>query len=276
MDSRERPLPRLVRARSRDPFSPAEVALRAQALWQMGRAAAALELLVPAIASFPDSPVLHDVAATVYVKLSRYEDAIVLARRAVALRPQAARPYMRLADIFSAANRPHEAREPALTALRLEPGNSVVMATASEALRRCGEVGRAMELAERATQMNPDRHAALLGRVLLSRGRWQEAEAAMRRAMVVYPDAWMSAFYLALALLPQEREDEARQVAERFLGAHPDDQLVPLLWDHIEDWGSVKVRFGGESGMAALERELRDEFHRRRLARLSASSAHWK
>lgn len=210
--------------------------MRAQTLWQMGRPEDALELLGPAIASSPDDHVLHAVAATTYEKLERYDDAIASARRVVELNPQGGRPYMRLADHLGNANRPREAREPALTALRLEPDNSSVLATASETLRRCGELRQAMELAERANQLNPERHLPLMGRVLLACGRWQEAEAQFQRALAVYPDGWDTRFYLALSLAPQGRVSEAKALLERFLGAHPDDSVIPLLWERLRQW----------------------------------------
>lgn len=210
--------------------------MRAQTLWQMGRPEEAIKLLGPAIASSPDDYVLHDVAATAYGKLQRYEEAIVSARRVVELNPHAGRSHRRLADLLGKANRPREAREPALTAVRLEPDNSSAHATASETLRRCGDLRQATELAQRAIQLNPDRHLPLIGRLLVSSGRWQEAEAQFNRALSVYPDGWDTYFYLALSLVPQGRLSEAKVLLERFLGAHPDDNVVPLLWEHLAQW----------------------------------------
>lgn len=226
----------------------------------MGRPEAALELLRPALGSFPDNYVLHDVAATVYAKLARYEEAIPLARRAVALKPDDARAHMRLADILGAANRPLEAREPALIAVRLDPENSSVLTTAAETLRRCGDLAEAMALAQRANQLNPDRHRALLGRILLMYESWEEAEVELRHASVSYPDAWDPHFYLALSLLPQGRTGEAKELLERLLAGHPDAKVVPLLWERIEQWmhteGSLRQRIAATAKSDDLRMEL--------------------
>ncbi len=216
--------------------SDSETALRAQTLWQLGRPEAALSLLEPAIASSPESVVLLRVAATVYSRLERYEEAVAAARRAAALNPEMARPHMRLANILNSANRPQEARQPALTALRLDPDQPGVYATASETLRRCGELDQAHELAERAMEANPERHPALLGRVLLAQGRWEEAEAYLRRAAAANPDFWDPALYLALSLVPQGRGREAQEALRGYLARHPDDRTLPWLWERLEEW----------------------------------------
>ncbi len=77
-----------------------------------------------------------------------------------------------------------------------------------------------------------------MGRLLLSSGRWEEAEAQFKRALPVYADAWDTYFYLALSLVPQGRLSEAKTVLERFLAAHPDDKVVPLLWERLAQWDS--------------------------------------
>ncbi len=109
----------------------------------MGRPADAIKLLGPAIASTPDDYVLHDVLATAYAKLQRYDEAIACARRVIELNPQVGRSHRRLADLLGSANRSREAREPALTAVRLEPENSSTLATAA---RRCDAAGNSPRL----------------------------------------------------------------------------------------------------------------------------------
>jgi tetratricopeptide (TPR) repeat protein len=215
---------------------PEETALGAQSLLQMGRPAAAIDLLRPAIASSPDNYMLYQVAAIAYGELQRNEEAIAAAREAVALKPDSGQLQMILAHRLIMANRATEAVKPALAAIRLQPEVSGAQAAAAEALRRSGDRAAAMKHAREAVRMNPERHQGALGRVLLSYGRWEEADQAFRRALVTYPEGWDIHFYLALSLVPQGRVDEARKLLENFLARHPDNPPVSMLRERLERW----------------------------------------
>lgn len=216
--------------------TPQAVALRAQSLVQMGRPQQAIDLLEPAIASSPDAFVLRQVAAIAYGKLERHDDAIVAARMAVAMNPESAQLQIVLAHRLVAANRSDEAVAPALDAVRSEPENSSAQALAAEAFRRSGEPVAAMEHAREAVRLNPERHQGVMGRVLLMYGRWEEAERALLRATVAFPEVWDPYFYFALALVPQARIAEASDFLEDFLGRHPDIAPILLLHDRLEQW----------------------------------------
>jgi tetratricopeptide (TPR) repeat protein len=241
--------------------SPQETALRAQAMWQMGRPEAAISLLEPAMASFPESGVLYEAAAIAYGKSERFEDAIAAARRALAFNPSSAKLQLLLAFKLGEANRPREALAPALAALRLEPDNSSAHMAVSEASRRCGDRDQALRHAQEALRLNGDRHPALMGRVLLLHERWEQAETALRRGYAGHPDAWDGCFYLALALIPQGRCEEAKAMAEAFLARRPDDKVVPLLWERLERWQQreVGLREAVSSAMGSPARRARVE-----------------
>ena len=75
----------------------------------------------------------------------------------------------------------------------------------------------------------------IYGCALLRLERLAEAEEALRTSYAASPDSFAYAFYLAQALLGQNRNDEALEVIEPALEADPDNPDLNDLKSRIEE-----------------------------------------
>lgn len=100
-------------------------------------------------------------------------------------------------------------------AQELMPGNTVVLCYAGGMASNLGRLDEAIELCSRAVDQDPLSSLPYisLGLMLSRTGRCAEAEEAFRRALELSPQRVCLRAYLALALFPQGRDDEALALA---------------------------------------------------------------
>jgi tetratricopeptide (TPR) repeat protein len=248
-------------------FNPSRAARRAQALLSMGRPHAALDLLAGALRQAPDDAYLHRAMSRVFMYLDRYDDAIASARSAIKYAPDGWLMHTALALAYINAYRHADAVTPALTAVRLQPNVSYPFAWAGEALRGVGDLSGALENAQSASRMAPDRHQPLMARIFFSLGRWRESEEECERAYSRYPeDAYIACFH-GLALIAQGRLDEASSLQRSVLRRQPSNLLSRFLLERLESW-RPNTRPASLGQMVELEAEL----HRARIAILTAEA----
>lgn len=231
----------------------------------MGRPQAALDLLAAALGQAPENPQLHRTMSKALCHLDRYDEAIAAAKLAIAYKPDGWSMHTALALAYINAYRHADAIAPALAAVRLQPHVSFCHAWAGEALRGTGELSGALDRAQSALRIAPERHRPLMSRVLFSLGRWREAENECKRAYRQYPEDGYVAYFHGLALIAQGRHDEASALQRNVLKRQPANVLSRLLWERIESWRSSTVPTA-PADVFDLEAEL----HTQRIALLRA------
>ncbi len=122
--------------------------------------------------------------------------------------------------------RPAEAARLRTQALALDPDNEYLLVNNGLAALDDGDVARAADLCRRAAELRPMLATAhvCLGVALAHLRRFDEAEAAFRRAAAADQDGPESLYNLAVLLAGTGRHDEARVLYEQILDTHPDHQ----------------------------------------------------
>jgi TolB-like protein/cytochrome c-type biogenesis protein CcmH/NrfG len=102
-------------------------------------------------------------------------------------------------------------------ALKLAPGNALVLSQASFCMANLGRVDEAVALGQRAVARDPLSAEAyfLLGTIFWVAARCAEAEAALRKALELAPQRAVARAWLSIALLDQGRAEEAEAEALR-------------------------------------------------------------
>lgn len=167
--------------------------------------------------------------AAAHGRLRDYAPAIAAARQALRLQPDSASCHQALAALLSNLfDRQHleEGLEAALRAIRLEPTLAAAYRSATIVLFKLGRFEQAEAYARRALVLAPQDPDMVdtLGEQLLSRGRAAEASAVYAAALdsgVATPLLWRQH---GVAKLQNGQAREARVSLERALRAQPDDQ----------------------------------------------------
>ena len=172
-----------------------------------------------------------------YFRLSRLlegerpEEALVAARRAVALEPH--KPYLceRLVALLLEAGADAEAEAVLRDALERHPGHAALHFYVS-LLQRRQRSEEALAAARRAAELDPGRarwhdHLAML---LVEAGRLDEAEAVLRQALERKIESGAVCFRLSRLLQQRQRSEEALAAARRAVTLEPHK---PYLREHL-------------------------------------------
>ena len=147
-----------------------------------------------------------------------YEEAKAEAERAVSLDPDLARGYTSRGGIkmvwdwdWSGADADFQ------RALALEPGNSAVVGAASAHAARLGRWDQALRLARKRVELDPFWAGPYsnLGFVAWRAGRLDEAEAALKKALELRPQAHYQHMFMSRVYLAKGRPQEALAQAEQ-------------------------------------------------------------
>ncbi len=151
----------------------------------------ALDLARDLAKRFPDNPVAHSVHGAIAYGLRQFAEAAEACRRAIALRPGYADPYLGLGYIELAQNRPAAAiphfQKFAQLAPKL-PGGPLLLSACYE---RLGQKQKALEQAKRATVVSPASAGTWvqLARTEKAAGHTSETLRALLRAADLLPDS---------------------------------------------------------------------------------------
>jgi TolB-like protein/cytochrome c-type biogenesis protein CcmH/NrfG len=102
-------------------------------------------------------------------------------------------------------------------ALELAPNNALVLSQASFCMANLGRFDEAIAIGQRAVSCDPlsaEAHT-FLGTIYWVAGRPRESESALRKALEIAPQRAVTRTWLAIALLDQERTEEAQAEAAR-------------------------------------------------------------
>jgi len=213
------------------------------AAYARGRLPEAVGHVRQALALAPDEAAAHDNLSLYLTHLGRPIEAEAAARQALLLQPTLAAAAHNLGLALRAQRRFAEAETALRQALDLEPNNANVwnnLAAVLEQLQRLPETVAALERAVqqcpdfRLAQENLQRVRGLLppdssavaaennrGVPLLAQGRYAEAEAIFRRALLLAPQLPELAFNLGKALQGQQNFAEAEEHFLRALNQRP-------------------------------------------------------
>ncbi|GMV90695.1 MAG: hypothetical protein AMXMBFR82_04730 [Candidatus Hydrogenedentota bacterium] len=156
-----------------------------------------------------------------------YPRALSHAERAAALAPELSALQLQLGEILSALGRRLEAEKALRRVLNDDPDNARALQLLAASLIERKEVRGAREVLARLESAGggatDDTIRALQGRLLLSEGDSQEAERVLRAQVEANPDDLELRFDLAVTVQGQGRADEAIELLQNWIDAHPSD-----------------------------------------------------
>ena len=155
---------------------------------------------------------------------ARYEEALDIARVAVAQRPDLALAHVSLGAILNTLGRFEEAETHLRRAIALDPQEKSAHFNLGNTLREQGRFEEALEAARVAVAQRPDysKAHANLGAILNELDRFEEAEAHLRRAIALDPHTPNVHLNLGMILYSQGRYQEALDIARVAVAQRPD------------------------------------------------------
>lgn len=219
-------------------------------LLQVGQSQRARDLAAEDIAENPSAPGSYLSMARVLITLGDQAAAADAAQQAIALDPGWSETWSIRAAALMNLGRYREAEQHIIEAIRLDPEDPSLLTRYARLLRMCGFYERALELARRALELDPDDHEAQAHFALLLHlvdpSKWQLSEEVARRAIALYPEDGNSFAVLGAILFTQQRLDEAEEAFRTALQLEPHNAIAveglaqvlmarrpyyrPLLW----------------------------------------------
>jgi Flp pilus assembly protein TadD len=179
------------------------------------------------LAKKPDDAQVHFNLGFVYTAMQRPTDARPEYERAIALDPKMEPAYLNLGMLLLGSD-PKAAAEPLEKATALSPDDAHAEVLLGLALERSGRSAEAIEAYQTAAKLDAKKPEIQnsLGRALLGAGRASEAEAAFRQALTLNPEDAEQALAqagLAQALIAEKKTAEAAAELSTYLETRPDD-----------------------------------------------------
>lgn len=212
--------------------TPIEIArfARVEHLLAVGQVKRARELAVESIANEPDDPRGYLALARVHIHDNDSNAAVQAAAEAVRLAPDWDAAWTVHASALFAAGRFAEAERSAIAAIELEPEDGDLFQLYAQILSHCDRAKEALDYARRALELDPDSDSAhqlfasLLHRVRPS--QWKISEELARRAMELNPDDADSFAVLGAIVLTAGRYAEAEEHFRTALEIEPHNALA--------------------------------------------------
>lgn len=208
-------------------FLPDAHYLRGRALHETGDAARALQEYEAAVLARPGFAEPMESAAQASLDVKRFEDALVWARRAVAIRPN---PQTGLvaAQALDKLHRPAEAIDELAGVLAQSPDNVVALEGRGTMMLRVGRDAEALAAFERAVALEGETITRLSNLALAAHrlGRAEEAKRYAKRALALGATTRDDAYNLSAVLLEMLELDEAMRLVEPVAARHPEDANI--------------------------------------------------
>jgi predicted O-linked N-acetylglucosamine transferase (SPINDLY family) len=166
---------------------------------------------------------------------NRFDEAIVILKRAIELRPGYAEARISLADTYRKAVRPDDAIAAMREIVRMWPGDASAHADFGVILQENGHFAEAIDSFQRALQLNPSlaKVHSHLGMALRSKGRLDEAIAAIQQSIRLKNDDGDVHSNLSIVLRERGRFEESSAAALRAT------QLLPTNADTFNHLGNA-------------------------------------
>ncbi len=214
-----------------DPQQPDALHLLGVIALQVGKAAAAIELLEWAVRLRPNiAPFLGNLASA-YDAAGRFEDAVATYRRAVQVDPNYTDGHYNLATVLQHRGRFEEAIQGFQLVLKLDPGYVNACHNLGVCLAERERFEEAIECFRRTLQMAPDHAAAHsnMGNALASMGRFDEAAACFRRALELDANDVTAISGLAAHHEADNQLAEAQRLVDQGLRLSPNHPQLNLV-----------------------------------------------
>ncbi|MGH7853494.1 MAG: tetratricopeptide repeat protein [Candidatus Binatia bacterium] len=159
-----------------------------------------------------------------YYKQGRVDEAIRLARKAIALAPEYGIAHYNLGNLYAVQEKFDLAQQHFEEALRLYPNYAEVHSNYGQLLAERGDIESGARYFQRAIALNPglSRAQLNLGVALAKQGRTEEAIRPLQEAVRLTPDAPEASYYLGSVYAAQNRYGDAAEFFRQALRIHPD------------------------------------------------------
>jgi tetratricopeptide (TPR) repeat protein len=159
-----------------------------------------------------------------YYKEGRIDEAIDLARKAIAVAPEYGVAHYNLGNLYAAQARFDLAQKHFEEALRLYPNYAEVHSNYGQLLAERGDLESGTRYFQRAVALNPtlSRAQLNLGVALAKQGRTQEAIRPLEQAVRLAPDSPEASYYLGSVYAAQHRYGDAAGLFRQALRIQPD------------------------------------------------------
>jgi tetratricopeptide (TPR) repeat protein len=204
--------------------------MRVSHLLAVGQTERAREIASDAIASEPNDPMSYFSLARVLLALQDVPGAIAAMEQVVGMVPEWGAGWGVYSTALFRAGRFAAAERAVIEALRLEPDDADYFVHYAQILSFCGRKEKALELTRRALGIDPDDESAhqlfasLLHEVRPS--KWKLSEEVARRAISLNPDDPDGFAILGSILLTSRRFEEAEQMFRTALEIDPHNALA--------------------------------------------------
>ena len=225
------------------------------ALQQLKRYSEAMDCHDRALALKPDFAEALNNRANVLRELGRANEAVSGYERALQIRPDFSEALYNLGCIRLELERPQDALECLARCLRLAPQHPGALGQSGVALMALQRPQEALASFERALQLLPDDAETHYwrGNALLALARAEEAAGSYRRALQLRPDIPEAHYNLANTLLDLHRYEEALLAYDRALDIRPD--YVEALYNRssaLQEQGRYEEAITGYERLMAL------------------------
>jgi tetratricopeptide (TPR) repeat protein len=214
-----------------------------------------------------EHPMLLNIVATRLEQQGKYEAALDLLQRAVAMAPNDVGARHALGLCLQRVDRPAEALVHIDELLRQHPSLSIAHASKGNALMAQGSLGLAKRSHQRALELDPDNFSATtaLASIATHRGQHADARHWAQRALAIvpgYPDALMS---LAAADKADDNLDSAEILLRQLImdsrsGPLDRARATGLLADVLDERGRFDEAFEAYSACNAALRQIHTRF----------------
>jgi tetratricopeptide (TPR) repeat protein len=159
-----------------------------------------------------------------YYKQGRIDEAIDLARKAVALAPEYGIAHYNLGNLYAAQEKFDLAQKHFEEALRIYPNYADVHSNYGQLLAERGDIESGTRYFRRAIALNPrlSRAQLNLGVALAKQGRTEEAIRPLQEAVRLAPDSPEASYYLGSVYAARNRYGDAAEFFKHALRIQPD------------------------------------------------------
>lgn len=209
---------------------------QSQRLLKQGRAAAAAQLLEPAVARHPENARLRLNLGLAWFELGRREEGLAALEECQRLEPDFPMVPFNLAACCLELGRPAESIAHARRAIVLSPEFAPAHSVLGRALHELGQNEQALEALLQAERRDPKNPVVQgdLGEVCLGLGRPAQARRHFARACELAPQDWSPRVGLARAALQEGALAEARQALDEARRLAPEEAKIAALAQELE------------------------------------------
>jgi cellulose synthase operon protein C len=190
----------------------------------------AQNLAQEALSAIPNDALVMSAAGKAQLQVGDYEQAIGTFRKLAGALPKEAGPFLLLAQVYRAQNKPEAAENAITKALELEPDNADVQMALVEVLSGSNRSKTALQFVRRLQQSKPRSAVGYsLEAAIHARQKDIDAAAIALRTGLSKTDSSDLAGRLYSLYVSQNRSQEADKLAQQWLKQKPDDAAFEYL-----------------------------------------------